>query len=94
MFLNLDPVDRERIIRMINVCPFCMTHAAVAECYGRGTESKPACPTFEGSKKYAKGLDNLLMKGPSMVIMVGWEEDKEEEGCVNVITGEDDTLEG
>jgi hypothetical protein len=75
------------------MCPFCIRYAAETECYGKGTESKQACPASECSKKHAKDLHDLPTNVPSMVNVLECKEDKEEEeGCVNVITGADKVL--
>jgi hypothetical protein len=61
--------------------------ASSSECYGKGTEPKPACPVPECNKEHAKDLHDL-MKTPSLVDMLGIKED--EEGCMNMIMGEGD----
>ncbi len=57
-------------------------HAAGAEFSGRSTEPKLECPMPD------------LTKGPSMVNTFVGVEDKEEEGYVNLVVGEDYAPEG
>jgi hypothetical protein len=82
MVLSLNPADREKIIRESEICLFCMGHAAGPECYGKGMESKLACPAPQCDKKHAKDFHDLLTKGPSKVNVLECKEDEEEEGCV------------
>jgi hypothetical protein len=63
-----------------------------AKCYGKGTNSKPACPIPECDKKHAEVLHDLLTKESTAMNMLGCEEDEDEEGCVNIAMGEDDIL--
>jgi hypothetical protein len=53
MFQSLSPLDKEWVIKGSNFSCFCMMYAAVTECYGKGTDSKLACPV-ERDKKHAK----------------------------------------
>jgi hypothetical protein len=68
-----------------------MRHADGAECFGKGTENKPACTICECDGKHT--MHELLTNCPTSVNILECEEDDDEEGCVNMITGENRTLE-
>jgi hypothetical protein len=51
VFGDLVPEERERIIHDNNMYPFCLRQGADQDCFGRGTDRKPACPVPEWARK-------------------------------------------
>jgi hypothetical protein len=67
-----------------------MGHTAWQECYGKGSESIPACSASECRKKHAKEFHILLRKDSSRVNVLEYEDDEEEKGNMNLVMGKND----
>jgi hypothetical protein len=87
MFLNLRCLDKEWLLKEINMASFCMRNTASAECFGKGTGSKPASavPGCEG--RHAKELRKLLAKDSPSVSTLEFKEGEVEKGYMNVLVG-------
>ncbi len=64
-----------------------MRNTASAECFGKGTGSKPASAVSECEGRHAKELHKLLAKHSPSESTLEFKEDEDEEGYGNVLVG-------
>ncbi len=70
----LDPETKQRALAACGLCLFCLRHLTGTECYGRGRQSKPACPIPEYGEKHAANVHDVFMEASASVSLVrgGW----------------------
>jgi hypothetical protein len=78
-FRNLSPEEREKIMKDINMCPFCLQQEAAQEYHRRDTEMKPVCQKPEWGGKHTKLIHDLMIRGLVVMIVMECEEDEEDE---------------
>ncbi len=78
MFQVLFPREKEPVVKDSNMCPFCMRHIAGVGCYGKGTETKPACPIPECDGNDTKEFHEIMMRSLPLVNTLECEEDNDE----------------
>ncbi len=86
-FCNLDQEAKKRVVEDSRVCGFCISHRADAECFGKGTASKPACKVPQCKGQHAESLHEMMASAKLTVNSLANEED-EEEGYVNLARGD------
>jgi hypothetical protein len=59
-----------------DLCMFCLRHSAGSECYGRGSDSKPACQAPECEEKHVEKLHEMLAGLDANVNLVAEEDEK------------------
>ncbi len=65
---------------------FCIKHPVETECFGKGTDAKPASKVAKCKGRHAEELHKLPAEGtPSVNTMEYKEEDDEAEGYVNAL---------
>jgi hypothetical protein len=67
---ELDSETKQRALAACGLCLFCLRHPAGAECYGRGGQSKPACPFPECDKKHKANVHDVFVGASASVGLV------------------------
>jgi hypothetical protein len=69
---------------------FCMRHSADAQCFSKGSSTKPACKVPECKESQVESLHDIMTEEMFTVNTVEYDEDEEEEeeGFLNMAKGE------
>ncbi len=86
-FHDLNSEAKGKALEDSMLCKFCLRHPADAECFGKGSASKPACKIPECKGQHAESLHEMMACTEVAVNSVVFEEE-EEEGHVNLAKGE------
>jgi hypothetical protein len=68
--LELDSKPKQRALAACGPCLLCLRHPAGAKCYGRGEQSKPACPFPECDEKRAANVHDVFVGASTSVSLI------------------------